>query len=281
MRRCDAVPFLPELFCKACFSLLLLPNFAVAQTDGPTPFFAEGFDDEQLHQRGWYDGNRFTISTQEPFSGTGSVEFSWKERTTTPSSTSVMRRLFQPSESVYVRFRIRFSDGWGWSGRPYHPHLMHFMTTENDKYRGPASSHLTLYIEPWEGKLRLAAQDIQNQNQPHGLTQGPLRGGYNGTMYDSAERVFTDAKWHIVEAEFQLNTLDLANDRPQANGLARGWVDGALVVDRQDLVFRSTDFPHMLFNQYLLSPYFGPGLLPHAQTLWIDDLVVADRRPND
>ena len=38
-------------------------------------------------------------------------------------------------------------------------------------------------------KLRLAAQDIQNQGKPHGLTQGPVRGGYNGKSYDSQEVV--------------------------------------------------------------------------------------------
>jgi hypothetical protein len=34
----------------------------------------------------------------------------------------------------------------------------------------------------------------------------------------------------------------------------------------------------MKFNQFLLTPYFGPGLLPHAQTLWIDELTVATKR---
>lgn len=32
------------------------------------------------------------------------------------------------------------------------------------------------------------------------------------------------------------------------------------------------------FNQFLLTPYFGRGLLPHEQTLWIDELVVATKR---
>ncbi len=27
-----------------------------------------------------------------------------------------------------------------------------------------------------------------------------------------------------------------------------------------------------------LTPYFGPGLLPHAQKLWIDELVVSRER---
>jgi hypothetical protein len=39
-----------------------------------------------------------------------------------------------------------------------------------------------------------------------------------------------------------------------------------------------TDFPKMKFNQFLLLPYFGPGLLPHAQTLWIDELAVGTER---
>jgi hypothetical protein len=34
----------------------------------------------------------------------------------------------------------------------------------------------------------------------------------------------------------------------------------------------------MKFNQFLLLPYFGPGLLPHEQTLWIDDLAVGTER---
>jgi predicted amidohydrolase len=191
-----------------------------------------------------------------------------------------MRHLFEPTESVYVRFSIKFSRGWGWSGRAYHPHLMHFMTTENDRYHGPAASHLTLYIEPQNGRLRLAAQDIQNKDAPHGLTQGPLRGGYNGTFYDSKDAPFNDDAWHTIEAFFQLNSLDRKQDRPNADGIARAWVDGKLAIERTDLVFRSTDFPNMKFNQYLLAPYFGPGLLPHEQTLWIDELVVAKNRPD-
>ena len=154
---------------------------------------------------------------------------------------------------------------------------MHFLTTENEKYHGPAASHLTLYIEPQEGRLRLAAQDIQNRDTRHGLTQGPLRGGYNGTFYDSKDKLFIDDAWHCVEAMFRLNTLDLGRDRPNADGVVRAWFDGRLVVERTDVVLRSTDFPNMKFNQFLLAPYFGPGLLPHEQTLWIDELVVGDR----
>jgi hypothetical protein len=245
--------------------------------------FRETFDDSQLLKRGWYDGDKFAISDAEPHAGKGCIEYAWKADTTTPASSAGVRRLFEPTDTVYLRFFIRLSKNWSWTERGYHPHLMHFMTTENGRYHGPAASHLTLYIEPWNGKLRLAAQDIQNKDQPHGLTQGPLRGGYNGKFYDSDQELFVDDKWHLVEAMFRLNTLDRRADKPNADkpnadGIVRGWFDGKLVIDRDDVVLRSTDFPEMKFNQFLLTPYFGEGLLPHAQTLWIDELAVGTRR---
>jgi hypothetical protein len=242
-------------------------------------FFREGFEDSKLLERGWYDGSKFLISDGAKV-GKGCIEFAWKENTTIPESSTGIRRLFEPSESVYLSFYIRLSKGWGWTGRDYHPHLLHFMTTENGKFNGPAATHLTVYIEPQGGKLRLAAQDIQNKDARRGLTQGPLRGGYNGKMFDSDAVLFEDDQWHRVEAFYRLNSLDDKGEA-RADGIVRGWFDGKLVIDRTDVVLRSGDFPKMKFNQLLLTPYFGAGLLPHAQTLWIDDLVVGDVRPVD
>ncbi len=118
----------------------------------------------------------------------------------------------------------------------------------------------------------------QNADAPHGLTQGPLKGGYNGVFHDSKETLFTDDRWHCIEAYFKLNTLDLDRGRPNPDGIVRGWFDGKLVVEQTDVVFRSTDFPQMKFNQFLMAPYFGPGLLPHPQKLWIDELAVGNKR---
>jgi hypothetical protein len=251
----------------------------VGRAENPAAvLFSESFDNPRLLQRDWYDGNKFTISDAQPHAGEGCIEYGWKVGATNPFNSSGIRHLFEATETVYLRFYIKLSKGWGWTGRPYHPHLMHFMTTENEKFSGPAASHLTVYIEPWNGKLRLAAQDIQNKDKPHGLTQGPLRGGYNGQFYDSQETLFNDDAWHCVEAMFQLNSLDLKADKPNADGIVRGWFDGKLVIDRTDVVLRSTDFPKMKFNQFLLTPYFGPGLLPHEQTLWIDELAVGTKR---
>jgi hypothetical protein len=256
------------------------PAYAVAaETAEPQGdmLFQESFDDSRLLTRNWYDGDRFTISGEKPFAGKGCIEYRWLEEGLMPT-TSGLRRLFTPSESVYLKAHIRLSNGRGWTGRGFHSHPILFMTTENGKFHGPAASHLTLYIEPVNGKLRLAAQDIQNKDQPHGLTQGPLKGGYNGKFYDSKDELFKDDTWHTVEAFFQLNSLDLEADKPKADGIVRGWFDGKLVIEETKVVLRSTDFPKMKFNQFLLTPYFGPGLLPHAQTLWIDELSVGTKR---
>jgi len=260
-------------FSKALALLVLVILLPVADE----PLFSEGFDDERLAERGWYDGAKFKIAPGAQ-AGKGCLEYHWAQGGTTPDTSTGIRRLFEPTETVHLRCHIKLSKGWGWTGRAYHPHLMHFMTTENGKWDGPAASHLTVYIEPQEGRLRLAAQDIQNKDKPRGLTQGPLKGGYNGTMFDSAKALFTDDQWHCVEAQFTLNTLDAKEDKPNADGVVRGWFDGALVVERTDVVLRSSDHPKMKFNQFLLTPYFGPGLLPHEQTLWIDELSVGTRR---
>lgn len=245
-----------------------------AETSGV--FFRESFEDARLTSRGWYDGDRFALG-DDAAAGEHAVQYRFLEGGLTPSDSSGARRLITPTDVVYLRFRLKLSPGWSWTNRPYGPHLLHFMTTENDEYDGPAASRLTLYVEPVNGKLRLAAQDIQNRGSPHGLTQGPLRGGYNGQMFDSRDVLFDGGEWHLVEAMFKLNTLDMAKDEPNRDGELRGWVDGELVVERTDVVFRSTDFPDMKFNQFLMLPYFHHGV-PHDQTLWIDELAVGSRR---
>jgi hypothetical protein len=278
MRRITpAVVFAVALLC----GIVAAPAYRLAVAADPpkksAALFSESFDDAQLLKRDWYDGDKFAISGAHPFAGKGCIEYAWKAGGTTPQSSSGVRRLFEPTETVYLRFYMKLSKGWGWTGKAYHPHLIQFMTTENGKFHGPAASHLTVYVEPQNGKLRLAAQDIQNKDEPHGLTQGPLKGGYNARVYDSKDELFTE-EWRCVEAMFQLNTLDAKADKPNADGIVRGWFDDKLVIDRKDVVLRSTDFPKMKFNQFLLLPYFGAGLLPHAQTLWIDELAVGTER---
>ena len=255
----------------------LVGSAVAAEAEGPGILFSESFDDADVAKRGWYDSTSMTISTKAAHLGGGCVEYEWEGGGKAVGSKG-LRHLFEPTEVVYIRFYIKLSEGWGWSGRSYHPHMLHFLTTENSKYHGPARSHLTLYIEANEGRLRLGATDMQNEDAPHALTQGPLRGGYNGKLYDSKDALLDDDDWHCVEAMFKLNSVDVGTDKWKADGELRGWFDGKLAIERTDVIFRTTDFPRMKLNQFLLAPYFGPGLLPHAQKLWIDELAVGTKR---
>ena len=264
----------------------VLAALLLAAEEVPGLLFSESFEDTNLTSRGWYDGNAFPLSEKEFVAGRRSIEFHFPKGAIKPPNWSAIRHLFEPTEEIHLRFYLKLSPGWAWPG-PYGPHFLHFMTTANGQYDGPAASHLTLYWEPAQGKARLAAQDIQNKDMPHGLTQGPLRGGYNGRFYDSKEVLFDNTEWHLIEAMYKLNSLDMANDRPNPDGELRCWVDGELVVERTDVVFRSTDFPQMKFNQFLMAPYFGPTF-PHDQTFWVDELAVGTqpigplgKRPGD
>src|SRR5262245_44093041 len=117
-------------------SVLLGTLFASPPEKGPPAdsgvLFTEGFEDGRLLERGWYDGDKFEVTRELPYAGTASMEYRWKAGATNPK-TSVVRRLFEPTETVYLRFHIRLSKNWGWTGREYHPHLINFMTTENGK----------------------------------------------------------------------------------------------------------------------------------------------------
>jgi hypothetical protein len=260
----------------ALMGMLAAPPGSSAQDRAVGLPFVEGFEDAKLGGRGWYDGDRFILAGDAAV-GEHALGYRFAEGKLIPSDSTGARLLIEPTEVVYLRFYLKFSEGWSWTNRPYGPHLMHFMTTENGKYHGPAASHLTVYVEPVNGKLRLAAQDIQNKEMPGGLTQGPLRGGYNGRFYDSEGVLFDDGEWHCIEAMFKLNSLDAANGRANPDGEMRAWVDDKLVVERKDVVLRSADFPAMKFNQFLMLPYFHHGV-PHEQSLWIDDLAVGKER---
>jgi hypothetical protein len=187
--------------------------------------------------------------------------------------------------------------------------MFHVLTNEDDAYVGPAFTHLTTYIEGTNGYPQLQIQDGKNIDQSrigqdltnvteqravagcNGSSDGYPGGCYQvGTVHWNAkawraDQIYFDsspdsprykANWHLVEAYFKLNSI--VGGKGVKDGVVRYWYDGALIIDRTDVMMRTAAHSTMRFNQFMAAPWIGDGS-PADQTFWIDNLVVATARP--
>ena len=79
------------------------------------------------------------------------------------------------------------------------------------------------------------------------------------------------ADWHHIKVKLRLNSIE--NGVAVKDGDIQYWFDGQLIIDHHDVVFRTGRHPDMKINQFLMLPYFGPGV-PYEQKIWIDDLKI-------
>lgn len=267
--------------------------------------FKETFEDTDWTSRGWYDGPRMEIDASEHISGSGhSCVWRWLKKGDISPSGGGARVKIEPVDTVILSFSIKHSDNWRWTGVPYHPHEFHFLTTADNYTVGPAYTHLTFYIEVVNGVPRIAIQDSKNIDESRvgenlvGITENRSVAGGNGDSdgygkgdcypvgdvhrngkYWEADGVYfgdeagarSKNSWHTVKARLKLNTVK--DGIGQCDGEVQYWFDGSLVIDHKDVMFRTGQHPDMLINQFMMAPYYGPGV-PDAQSIWIDDLKV-------
>ncbi len=276
--------------------------------------FTETFEDSNFTSRGWYDNTDLQLSSKEHIAGSAhSVEYHFIRGEQKPAvSGGAIRRKFTETDSVYISYYVKHSASWIGSGQPYHPHEFFFLTNLDDDYWGPSTSHLTAYVEENDGKPVLSIQDALNIDETKidvDLTNISERravsgcNGYsrkdgsepedcyaagdthrNGKDWKADKRYFQDKKgpyykgdWHLVEAYFKLNSI--VNGKGVPNGVLQYWFDGVLVINHDNVLFRTGQYPNMKFNQLLIAPYIGDGSPVH-QTMWIDNLTVATARPD-
>lgn len=267
--------------------------------------FAESFEDTGWSSRGWYDGPHMEIAeAADAPEGRRVNVWHWLRAGDRSPAGGGARVHLPPVDDVTLSLAIRFSPNWSWSGVPYHPHMFHFVTTQDDEYVGPARTHLTTYTEIVNGVPRLAIQDGSNIDEARveqdlvGVTEARAVAGCNGDAdghgdgdcYRAGEvhangKVWAAAAvwfgpepgpryhgdWHRLRARFRLNAI--VDGRAQRNGVVQLWIDDEPVVDVRDAVLRTGQHPQMRFNQFLMTPYFGPGV-PHEQRAWVDDLQI-------
>jgi hypothetical protein len=296
---------MPTLARAVCTLGLLAALSAVSAPAAEVMIFEELFEDTDWESRGWYDGPHLEIAADEHVEGSGhACVWRWQKTGDLSPSGGGARVRFAGVDNVTLSFHIKHGADWQWTGVPYHPHEFHFITSADDRYVGPAYTHLTFYVEAVNGVPRLAIQDGRNIDEAAigqdltGRTEarsvagcngdsdgyGPgdcYRSGewyVNGKVWEADQVWFGDeagagykGDWHEIRARLRLNSV--RGGIGQADGLLEYWVDGQLVIGAADVVFRTGQQPDILIDQFLMAPYFGPGV-PHPQTIWIDDLRI-------
>lgn len=273
---------------------------------------SETFDDTQFGGRGWYDySSPPVVTTADKHSGTGALQLQWAAGSMTPPMRG-MRRLFTATDRLYVSYWVKYSSNYVGSGRTYHPHEFNVLSNQDQDWDGLTFNYLNTYIEQnyqSGGIPRVSIQDSRMIDISKigvnltGVTENRSVAGCNGNADASSAtqcyqatpaewyniREFngtgvafrpttgTDYKgnWNHVEVELQLNTV--AGGIGQANGVMRYWLNGNLKMERTNVLFRTGANPNLKFRQFLFSPYIGDGS-PVAQTMWVDDLVLATSR---
>jgi uncharacterized protein (TIGR03437 family) len=277
---------------------------AVQAAAPPTVLFQETFEDPAFASRGWYDSDAsVALSSVEHIPGSArSYQAQFQAGKTTPATPR--RHAFAETSSVYLSFWVKFSSNWIGSGKPYHPHFMHLLTNKNGAYSGLAWTHLTTYVEFNGGTPKMGIQDGQNigasmagdnravagcngscDAYPAGECYSCAPNRCNGKLWAARQKYFSDnpgpyykGDWHHIEAYFQLNTIS-PEGHFNRDGVLQYFYDGIAVIDVHDAVLRTGQHPDMKFNQFVLAPYIGDGS-PVDQTIWVDDLVVATRKPD-
>jgi uncharacterized protein YjdB len=284
-----------------------------APSSGGTLLFEEDFEDTNLASRGWYDNTGAVLSTTEHIAGSNSsAQYRFLAAATIPTSGNAQRHKFTPTNSFYVSYYVKYSTNWVGSNQTYHPHEFYAMSNLDGDWDGPSNAYLTVYLEQNYqngGKPAMYIQDNKSINTTSGAVPNNLVGVtenrstsgcngisespwsvvscYNAPPWYNAKGMIGPVvfqpnpgtgyknSWNFVEAYYQLNTI--VNGIGQADGVLQYWFNGALIIDRHDVVYRTAAHPTLQFSQFLIAPYIGDGS-PVDQSMFIDNLRVATSR---
>jgi uncharacterized protein YjdB len=280
---------------------------------GANLLFAEDFENANLASRGWYDNTAAVLSTTEHVTGSvSSAQYRFAVGATTPTSGGAQRHKFTPSNSLYVSYYVKYSSNWVGSGKSYHPHEFHVMSTLDGDFDGLSNGNLVLYLEQSYqngGRPRMGIQDNKAVNTSCGtlpcnligITENRSTAGCNGVSETNMSWECYDAggywynlkqllgpvvfqpnpgpgykgDWNFVEAYFQLNTV--AGGIGQADGVMQYWFNGSLILDRHDILYRAGVHATLKLSQFVIAPYIGDGS-PVDQSMFIDNVRAATSR---
>jgi hypothetical protein len=241
---------------------------------GQTILINENFEDNDFTSRDWYDGAKGTISTVEHVDGsTACFECKFLKGQKSCSGGTPSRHLFTETDEMYVSYWVKYSANWEGSNKPYHPHEFNIMTNIDDKYVGPAITHLTMYIEQNEGRPLLALQDSKNVDQNCILQNN---GGFIGCNGNFDIYKFTEER--SVAA---CNGIMGGYDRKDCFFYGSGYYYSARIWDMDTVYFTDQIGPHYKNDWHHVEAYFkmnsivvGKGVTDGKIRYWYDSQLL-------
>ena len=255
-----------------------------------------------------------TITSAQHVSGApGALQVHFTLGAKDPGWGGAARHAFQPTSTLYISYWVKYSDNWLGSALPDHPHELYVLSNQDGQYAPLADDWLTTYVETnflgGAGTPRVSVQDNLAINRNMGTVPVDLIGvteqrsvsGCNGVIeanlfsecYGSGtynDKQFNrgglptfqaqpgpgyKGNWNHVEVYLRMNSVVSGVGR--ADGVIQYWFNGALAIDRHDVMFRTGARASLAFAQLAIGPYIGIGS-PVDQTMWVDSLVVATGR---
>lgn len=285
--------------------------FSVSNTPpANSVLFSEPFDNNNYIARGWYDNTSHGVITPDGHNGSA-LQWTWAQGATTPTNGGAMRRTFEPTETIFVSFYIKFASGWRGSGVTYHPHMFHLLSDLDGAYSSLAGNYLDTYLEflsdtttPFAIRPSIALQDNLRVNTANGTPPNDLTAvtenrsvnycndppssdavgacysvnpptntlWYSASTWKSAINTVSEGIWHKIDVYLEMNTV--SEGIGQSNGKMQFFVDGELAIDKSDVLYRTGQDATKKWAQLILAPYMSVGS-PISQSVAIDDLVVA------
>ena len=234
-------------------------------------FFFEGFEREDYathFNEASHPQNRALISGDPVFDGRHSLRFTVRGGDHYGGSLSfVFSRAGMPEpEELYARYYLRLGPAWN-PGR-------------GGKLPGPSGTYdragwggrKVNGTDGWSARMGFASSKLRpGETQVYYYTYHadmPDQYGSNFLWGIEGRGSLKNERWYCIETYVRLNTPG-RND-----GILRGWVDGALAMEKTDLRFRDT--ADLKIEKFWMNLYYGGSWsAPHDMDIYLDNVALS------
>ncbi len=248
---------------------------------------AEGFEDDRLPERGFYDlkdwGKNLKITEEEHADGTHSLEVFYPKGSTGPWLRAPRLKGY---ETLYVRYYRNWEKDWDWGGPGDgngHDGMIYLEPPGGPEHTYQEAHKLRIYLEcaskvygPWKRGffgicISQKGQDPTLFESYKGFEAQGARVSGNEFRFPTVTGKRTPivpGRWYCIETMVRMNTVG------QADGAVKQWIDGVLTFDVDGIILRDGNNPELKVRQWWLGPYFHDGTTKN-QSSFLDALVVA------